>query len=70
LSSIRIPQHGHVDQLQRILPRILDFRGEQNGARTGPKDGAALLCEFQDGFAQTFFLQELQLGRAFSTGKD
>src|SRR5438445_2404801 len=36
-----------------------------NGAGAGPEDGAALLCEFQDGFAQAFFLQELQLCRAF-----
>src|SRR6267143_2250062 len=66
LPPVAIPQHGHIQQFQRILPRIPHFRGEQYSSGARPEDCSSLLREFPNGVRQALFPQELQLRRALA----
>src|ERR1700730_7247169 len=61
LPPVPVAQHGHVQQAERFLPRILHFRGEQNRAGTSAQNGFVLSRRFIDRVVQTLSLQELQL---------
>ncbi len=66
LPPVGIPQHGHVQQFQGILPRVLHFGSEQDSSCARPEDHSTLLREFPDRVRQALFPQELQLRRALA----
>src|SRR5439155_6837713 len=70
LAAISIAQNSHVQKAQRRLWRIGDVCGKENCASAGAEDGRIVRGEFFDGFEETFFHEELQLGGAFPAGKD
>src|SRR5882757_590536 len=66
LPAVGIPQHGHIQQFQGILPRIPHFRSEQYSSGARPEYRSSLLREFPNRVRQALFPQELQLCRALA----
>src|SRR5467141_1116262 len=66
LPPVAIPQHGHIQQFQGILPRIPHFRSEQYSSGARPEYRSSLLREFPNRVRQALFPQELQLCRALA----
>lgn len=70
LAAVAIAQNGHVQEFKRILRRIFDVGGKENGSRAGAKNGAALGRESADCVVEALFLEELELRGAFAAGED
>src|SRR5215472_2771713 len=70
LPAVGIPHHGHIHQLQRILPGMLHVFRQQNRRRARAKDGSSALRKFHNLFGQPLFLQKFQLGGAFAPGQN
>jgi len=69
LAAVTIAENGHVEELQGILRRVLDLRGEENGARAGAENGV-FPGEIADSVEEALFLEKLQLGGRFAAGQD
>ena len=70
LPAITVAKDGHVQKLERILGRVFDLGGQENGTGAGAEDGVAGGRKFADGAVEAFFLEELKLGGGFASGKD
>jgi len=70
LAAIPVAKDGHVEELERVLRRILDLVGEEDRSGTGAKDSAAFAGKIANGVVETFFLEELELRGAFAAGEN
>ncbi len=70
LAAVGIAKDGHVHQTQRTLRGIFYFRGEQDCAGAGAKDGPTVGGELANGVRKAFSLEKLKLRCALAAGKN
>ena len=70
LPPVRVSDHRHIHEIQRILLRMRHIPSKQNRTRARSENCSAALGKFYDFVRQAFFLQKLQLSGAFAAGKN